>query len=62
MTPEPLTEEVVLEEGTTVIAISDGDLSMFAMDEVEEGEIEELACRRQPDEAELIFVSTTTTV
>ena len=50
-------EEEVLEEGTTVMAISDGDLSMFAMDEVEEGEIEELACRRQPDEAELKFVS-----
>ena len=49
-------EQQADDEGTAELstAFTDGDLSMFAMDE-EEGEISELASRRRPDEAEIKF-------
>ena len=50
-------EEEDEEEGMADSAtpFTDGDLSMFAMDE--DGELSELASRRRPDEAEIKFVS-----
>lgn len=54
--------DTALEEGASVVAFSDGDLSMFAMDDCDDaGEIEEMSSRRLSEhEADVQFVSLVT--